>query len=92
MKAADVFGLIVRVAGLWLVVEFVLTLPSTVGTLLNALGQLITLNIGNFFSYTVGLASLLAKPAVGYYCLTGAPAIMRLAYPPEESPRIENKP
>jgi hypothetical protein len=83
MNAREIFGLCVRLVGLWLLLEFVQAVPTILSTLLRLLGQLVTLRVVDFFDSLMGIVSLLIKPIVGYYCIKGAPHVTQLAYPPE---------
>ena len=83
MSARDIFGLGIRLVGLWLLVEFVQSVPIILSTLLRVIGQLLTLKVGSFFESLMSIVSLLIKPVVGYYCIKGAPFLMQMAYPSE---------
>lgn len=83
MSARDIFGLCVRLVGLWLLVEFVQAVPTILSALLRVLGQLLTLKLTSFVDSLMSIVSLLIKPVVGYYCIIGAPHVTRLAYPDE---------
>jgi hypothetical protein len=81
MSARDLFGLGVRLVGLWLLVEFVQAVPTILSTLLRIVGQLLTFKVGSFFDSLMSIVSLLIKPVVGFYCIKGAPHLTELAYP-----------
>lgn len=86
MSAREIFGLIVRAAGLWLMLEFIQALPLIVTTHLDVLWELLKLNIGIFLKGLVQISPVLLKPVVGFYCLKGAPHLLRIAYPSETNP------
>jgi hypothetical protein len=83
MDARAIFGLVVRLIGLWLVLEFVQAAPTILSTLFRAIGELFTLRLERFLDSAMHIVSLVIKPIVGMYCIAGAPHLSRLAYPDE---------
>lgn len=92
MRAPEIFGLCVRLVGLWLLLEFAQAIPTIASSLVRALGALFTFRIERLFETLMSIVSLLIKPVVGYYCIKGAPHITRLAYPPQTIDHTQKTP
>lgn len=79
MRAKDIFGLIVRLTGMWFLYQSLSGVPTVISSIFPVFPHFYARNIVPSLLY-VGWPLLLA-----YWFLRGAPPLMRLAYPEESS-------
>jgi len=81
MKAKDVFGLIVRLTGLWFLYQGLSGVPTAIAGIFPVFPHFYARNI-------VPSLLLVGWPLLlGYWFLRGAPPLARLAYPEESGPQ-----
>jgi hypothetical protein len=86
MRAKEIFGLIVRLTGLWFLYQGLSGVPTAIAGIFPVFPHFYVRNI-------VPSLLLVGWPTIlGYWFLRGAPPLIRLAYPMESETRCDPAP